>query len=84
MLGVLPLPPVPEVGSLTPPPPEPPEPTGLLGPSPCPAPPPADVIVVNPEPDIEELLPLLPEFALPANAPPSPTVTVITVAGNTV
>jgi hypothetical protein len=62
------------------PPPEPPFTPSLTPVSAAPpAPPPAEVIVVKPEPDIEELLPLLP-LAL-VTAPPLPTVTVITFPG---
>ena len=39
-------------------------------------PPPADVIVVNPEPEIEESLPLTPFTPFPLPEPPSPTVIV--------
>jgi hypothetical protein len=64
------------------PPPEPPlfpeisEPLPDLLPPP---PPPAEVIVVNPEPEIDEFEPLFPLLPCPTEAPPSPTVTVITV-----
>jgi hypothetical protein len=46
-----------------------------------PPPPPALVIVVKPEPDIEEFEPefILAGFEFGVPAPPSPTVTVITV-----
>ena len=49
-------------------------------------PPPAEVIVVKPEPDIELLEPVFPceSTPLPIDAPPSPTVTVITVPPFTV
>jgi len=47
---------------------------------PPPYPPPAEDIVVKPEPEIEEAVPLIPFKELPVTAaPPSPTVTVITV-----
>jgi hypothetical protein len=51
-----------------------------------PPPPPAEVIVVNPEPEIEELNLMLPLLFLFGDtlAPPSPTVTVITVPTFTV
>ena len=73
MLGVLPAPPIPAGGLLVPPPP-PPEPPLLpfWAPSP-PFPPPAEVIVVNPEPEIELFEPEV------FFAHPSPTVTVIAV-----
>jgi hypothetical protein len=74
VLGVLPEPPA--CPSL-PPPPEPPDAAGILNLEP--APPPAEVIVVNPEPEIEEFEPLLPLLFPTTDAPPSPTVTVITV-----
>jgi len=63
-----------------PPPPEPP-----FTPAAPPPPPPAEVIVVKPEPDIDELLPLFPAgVGEVIGAPPSPTVTVITVPPLTV
>ena len=65
-----------------PPPPDPPFPPGELGNTGYkafpPKPPPAEVIVVKPEPDIELSLPDVDKEPLLAT-PPSPTVIVITV-----
>jgi hypothetical protein len=74
VLGVFPKPPVPLFPE---PPPEPPFlPSVIPGVAPPPPPPPpVEVIVVKPEPDIEESLPLLPT-ASDDCAPPSPTVIV--------
>ena len=78
---MLPDAPVLKGSSAPPPPPEPPAeaPVFIVGLFP-PLPPPAEVIVVNPEPDIEEFEPaneVVDGLAIPP-APPSPTVTVIT------
>jgi len=48
-----------------------------------PPPPPVEVIVVKPDPDIDEFEPLFPSDVELDPAPPSPTVTVITVLGDT-
>ena len=47
---------------LEPPPPEPPSFEAGLSPAPIPPPPPAEVIVVKPVPEIDESLPLFPEY----------------------
>ena len=70
MLGVFPTPPLGTTTAPEPledPPPEPPfPPCSLPGTPPpsatAPKPPPAEVIVVNPEPEIDELLPAEPVF----------------------
>ena len=67
---------------LPPPPPEPP--FKPAPPPPPPPPPPAEVIVVKPEPEIEEFEPVLPSEESVTEAPPSPTVTVITIPPDTV
>jgi hypothetical protein len=65
--------------SAPPPPPEPPEsPVPVFPDAPPPLPPPVDVIVVKLLPEIDEFEPLV------LKAPPSPTVTVITVPISTV
>ena len=70
------------LGVVEDPPPEPPVPPNSFGAftSAPPAPPPVEVIVVKPEPEIEEFEPLFPfVFEVVCAVPPSPTVTVITV-----
>ena len=78
---MLPEPPGRSPPCLVPPPPEPPGRPAEFVRSPvvAPPPPPADVIVVNPVPDMDEFEPLFPLETFVVPAPPSPTVTVITV-----
>jgi hypothetical protein len=78
VFGVLPAPPKIFNDPPPPPPPEPPLPPVPI--SLPPNPPPAEDIVVNSEPEIEEATPEFPLVLVDDTAaPPSPTVTVITV-----
>ena len=79
MLGVFPEPPVFVTTSPAPPPPDPPEfatPNSVF--PELPDPPPAELIVVKPAPETDEAFPLFPLVLEGCEAPPSPTVTVIT------